>query len=52
MVEEIYTHSKVQLEPIPMYAFRDSTITMWQHHLMIEALRKGKRGLISGIKKM
>jgi hypothetical protein len=51
MVEEIYTQSKVQLEPIPMYAFRDSTITMWQHHLMIEALRKRKRGLISGIKK-
>ena len=51
MVEEIYTQSKVKLEPIPMYAFRDSTITMWQHHLMIEALRKGKRGLISGIKK-
>jgi hypothetical protein len=24
---------------------------MWQHHLMIEALRKGKGGLISGIKK-
>jgi len=51
MVEEIYTQSKVKLEPIPMYAFRDSTITMWHHHLMIEALRKGKRGLISGIKK-
>ena len=51
MVEEIYTQSKVKLEPIPMYAYRDSTITMWQHHLMIEALRKGKRGLISGIKK-
>jgi hypothetical protein len=51
MVEEIYTQSKVKLEPIPIYAFRDSTITMWQHHLMIEALRKGKGGLISGIKK-
>jgi hypothetical protein len=36
MVDAIYTASKVRLEPVPMYAFRDSTITMWQHHLIIE----------------
>jgi len=24
---------------------------MWQHHLIIEGQRKGKKGLISGIKK-
>ena len=44
-------HAKVKLEPVPMYAFRDSTPTMWQHHLIIEGQRKGRKGLIAGIKK-
>jgi hypothetical protein len=51
MVDLIYQHSKVKLEPVPMYAYRDSTVTMWQHHLIIEGQRKGMKGLISGIKK-
>jgi hypothetical protein len=34
-----------------MYAFRDSTPTMWHHHLIIEGQRKGRAGLIAGIKK-
>ena len=34
-----------------MYAFRDSTPTMWHHHLIIEGQRKGAKGLIAGIKK-
>ena len=34
-----------------MYIYRDSTVTMWQHHLIIEGQRKGQRGLIAGIKK-
>lgn len=34
-----------------MYAFRDSSVTMWQHHLIIEGQRKGRKGLIAGIKK-
>lgn len=51
MVDLIYKKAKVKLEPVPMYAFRDSSVTMWQHHLMIEGLRKGKKGLIAGIKK-
>ncbi|HSF45775.1 MAG TPA: hypothetical protein VLA58_07170 [Chitinophagaceae bacterium] len=51
MVDLIYQQSTVKLEPVPMYAFRDSTVTMWQHHLMIEGQRKGIKGLISGIKK-
>jgi len=51
MVDAIYKASTVKLAPVPMYAFRDSTITMWQHHLMIEGQRKNKKGLISGIKK-
>ncbi|MBS1655049.1 MAG: hypothetical protein JSU05_09400 [Bacteroidetes bacterium] len=51
MVDAIYMAAKVKLEPVPMYAFRDSTVTMWQHHLIIEGQRKGKKGLIAGIKK-
>jgi hypothetical protein len=51
MVDAIYKASKVKLAPVPLYAFRDSTITMWQHHLIIEGQRKGQKGLIAGIKK-
>jgi len=51
MVNDIYQQATVKLEPVPMFAFRDSTVTMWQHHLVIEGQRKGKRGLIAGIKK-
>ena len=51
MVNDIYAQAKVRLEPVPMYAFRDSSITMWQHHLIIEGQRKGRKGLIAGIKK-
>ena len=51
MVDAIYKASVVKLAPVPMYAYRDSSITMWQHHLMIEGQRKNKKGLISGIKK-
>lgn len=51
MVNDIYLAAKVKLEPVPMYAFRDSTPTMWQHHLIIEGQRKGRKGLIAGIKK-
>jgi hypothetical protein len=58
MVDDIYKASKLKLEPVPMYAFRDSTPTMWHHHLIIEGQRKGRkasqqerRGLIAGIKK-
>ncbi len=51
MVNDIYKAATVHLEPVPMYAYRDSTPTMWQHHLIIEGQRKGKKGLIAGIKK-
>jgi len=51
MVDAIYKASAVKLAPVPMYAYRDSTITMWQHHLIIEGQRKNKKGLLSGIKK-
>lgn len=51
IVDMVHRAAKVKLEPVPMYAFRDSTVTMWQHHLIIEGQRKGRKGLISGIKK-
>lgn len=51
MADDIYKAAKVKLEPVPMYAYRDSTPTMWQHHLIIEGQRKGRKGLIAGIKK-
>ena len=51
MVDDIYNAANVKLEPVPMYAFRDSTPTMWQHHLIIEGQRNGRTGLIAGIKK-
>ncbi len=51
MVNDIYHAAKVKLVPVPMYSHRDSTITMWQHHLIIEGQRKQRKGLIAGIKK-
>ncbi len=51
LVDDIYKAARVKPEPVPMYAFRDSTPTMWQHHLIIEGQRKGRKGLIAGIKK-
>jgi hypothetical protein len=51
MVDDIYRQAVVKLPPVPMYAFRDSSVTMWQHHLIIEGQRKGRKGLIAGIKK-
>ena len=51
MVNDIYKAAKVKLEPVPMYAFRDSTPTMYHHHLIVEGQRKQKKGLIGGIKK-
>ncbi|OQP53440.1 hypothetical protein A4H97_23635 [Niastella yeongjuensis] len=51
MVNDIYTQAAVMLEPVPLYAYRDSAITFWHHHLIIEGQRKGKKGLIAGIKK-
>jgi hypothetical protein len=52
MVDDIYKAAKIKLEPVPMFAFRDSTPTMWHHHLIIEGQRKGRKGLIAVFKKM
>jgi len=51
MVDDIYKAAKIKLEPVPLYAFRDSTPTMWHHHLIIEGQRKRRKGLIAGIQK-
>jgi hypothetical protein len=51
MVDDIYKAAKVKPEPVPMYAFRDSTPTIWHHHLIIEGQRGGRKGLIARIKK-
>lgn len=51
MVDAIYAAARLKPEPVPLYAFRDSTPTMWHHHLIIEGQRQGRKGLIAGIKK-
>jgi hypothetical protein len=51
LINSIHGQATVKLEPVPLYAYRDSTPTMWHHHLIIEGQRKSRAGLISGIKK-
>lgn len=51
IVDLIYRNASVKLEPVPMYAYRDSSVTMYQHNLIIEGQRKLRKGLIAGIKK-
>ena len=51
MVDDIYQSAVVKLEPVPMYALRDSAVTMYQHNLIIEGQRRLRKGLIAGIKK-
>lgn len=51
LVDMIHQQAKVRLEPIPLYAHRDSSVIMRHHDLIIEGQRKGRNGLISGIKK-
>lgn len=51
MVDDIWLAASIRPEPIPMYAFRDSTPVMWRHHLIVEGQRAGRKGLIAGIKK-
>lgn len=51
IVDEIYNAARIKPAPVPLFAYRDSTPTMWQHHLIIEGQRKGRSGLIAGIKK-
>ena len=51
MVDDIYTKAKIKLVPQPLTIYRDSAVTFYQHHLLIEEERKNRHGLIAGIKK-
>ena len=51
MVNDIYKAAVVKPEPVPLYIYRDSALIFWHHNLIIEGQRKGKKGLIAGIKK-
>jgi len=51
MVDDIYKAATVKLEPVPMYALRDSAVTMYHHNLIVEGQRRLRKGLIAGIKK-
>ncbi len=51
MVDDIYAAAKIKLVPQPLTVYRDSAITFYQHHLLIEEDRKNRHGLIAGIKK-
>lgn len=51
MVDDIYAAAKIKLAPQPLTVYRDSAITFYQHHLLIEEGRKNRHGLIAGIKK-
>ena len=51
MVDDIYKAATIKLTPVPLFANRDSSPVMWQHHLMIEGQRQQRKGLIAGIKK-
>jgi hypothetical protein len=51
IVDDIYRAAVIKLEPVPMYALRDSTPTMYHHHLIVEGQRRLRKGLIAGIQK-
>jgi hypothetical protein len=51
IVNDIYQQARIKLEPVPLFAFRDSTLTMYHHHLIVEGQRQQRNGLIAGIKK-
>ncbi|HMO33620.1 MAG TPA: hypothetical protein PKE63_01280 [Lacibacter sp.] len=51
LVDAIYRAAAVRLEPVPLFAYRDSTPTWWHHHLILEGQRRGRRGLVAGHKK-
>jgi hypothetical protein len=51
MVNDIYRQATVKPEPVPLLDHRDSALMFWHHHLIIEGQRRGRKGLIAGIKK-
>lgn len=51
IVDDVYRAAAVKLEPVPLYALRDSAVTMYHHNLIIEGQRRLRPGLVAGIKK-
>ena len=51
IVNDIYKEARVKLEPFPLTDARESLKTFYIHHLLIEKERKGRGGIIAGIKK-
>lgn len=51
IVNDIYRHAALRLEPVPLYQYRDSALIFWHHHLIIEGQRQQRSGLIGGHKK-
>lgn len=51
IVNDIYKNAKIKIAPFPLTEHRDSILTFYQHNQLIEKERKGKNGLIAGIKK-
>jgi hypothetical protein len=42
IVNDIYEHASVKLEPFPLTEARDSFKTFYMHHLLIERERNGR----------
>lgn len=51
MVDDIYRAAAIKLEPRPLTQERERMATFRQHHALIEGERRGRKGLIAGIKK-
>jgi len=53
MVDDIYRHAAIKLEPRPLTVAREASMTFLQHHRIIEEQRAGKPlgALVAGIKK-
>lgn len=49
--DAVYQQAKVKLEPLPLTEDREQFSTFVAHNTLIEQQRKGRKGLIAGIKK-
>jgi hypothetical protein len=51
VVNDVYENASIKIAPYPLTQFRDSILTFYQHHQLIEKERNRRKGLIAGIKK-
>lgn len=49
--DDVFKAAKVKLQPQPLTQNRESPLTFLEHNQLIENQRKGRKGLIAGIKK-